>query len=139
MADRDDRSPTLSASRHRCADCAAPFAVAVAEATYYRDRALPGPARCRSCRSTRRAERNAGIRASLSAAHDSAQPRAQDRGRGRAVPAGRNGPRPAFSTTCAACGAATTLPFEPRPGRPSYCRACFTQHRQSAPPHRPRP
>ncbi|MBA2754969.1 MAG: hypothetical protein H0U40_10990 [Chloroflexia bacterium] len=65
------------------------------------------------------------------------QGRGQGQGRSR-VPLGRDGPRPAFPTTCAACGAATTLPFEPRPGRPSYCRACFGQHRQSAPPHRPR-
>ncbi|MDQ3514026.1 MAG: zinc-ribbon domain-containing protein, partial [Chloroflexota bacterium] len=85
MADRGDHPQPITTTKatgpqYRCTDCAAPFVVAVPEATYYHDRSLPGPTRCRPCRATRRAERNAGIRASLTAAHESAQPRGQDRG-----------------------------------------------------------
>lgn len=29
------------------------------------------------------------------------------------------------AVTCTKCGAATTVPFVPTPGRPVYCRSCF--------------
>jgi CxxC-x17-CxxC domain-containing protein len=30
-----------------------------------------------------------------------------------------------YPATCAQCGQATELPFEPRNGRPVYCRDCY--------------
>ncbi len=30
-----------------------------------------------------------------------------------------------YDTVCAACGRQTQVPFEPRAGRPVYCRDCF--------------
>ena len=47
-------------------------------------------------------------------------------------------PRPATEVTCTACGAQTTVPFVPTPGRPVYCRECFSK-RQSGPAGRPAP
>ena len=40
-------------------------------------------------------------------------------------------PRESYETTCAACGAPTTVPFIPKSDRPIYCSACFAaqQHR----------
>ncbi len=35
-------------------------------------------------------------------------------------------PRPSHEAVCAECDTSTTVPFEPAPGRPVYCRACFT-------------
>jgi CxxC-x17-CxxC domain-containing protein len=31
-----------------------------------------------------------------------------------------------FPAVCATCGKATEVPFEPREGRPVYCRDCYT-------------
>ncbi|CAN5897840.1 hypothetical protein BH24CHL4_BH24CHL4_23990 [soil metagenome] len=50
----------------------------------------------------------------------------------------RNRNRPQSSETrfeieCAACGAATTVPFEPTNGRPVYCRPCYTAMRPENP------
>jgi len=36
---------------------------------------------------------------------------------------GANGPR--YEAVCSSCGKTTTLPFEPTPGRPVYCRECL--------------
>ena len=35
-------------------------------------------------------------------------------------------PRPSHEAVCAECDTSTTVPFQPAPGRPVYCRACFT-------------
>ncbi len=36
--------------------------------------------------------------------------------------------------TCSGCGAATTVPFTPTPGRPVYCRDCFARKNAASPP-----
>ena len=36
-----------------------------------------------------------------------------------------SGPRQSFDAVCAACGAKTTVPFQPTPGREVFCRDCF--------------
>ena len=36
--------------------------------------------------------------------------------------------RPKFEGKCTDCGNATTLPFKPTPGKPVYCRTCFSKH-----------
>lgn len=35
--------------------------------------------------------------------------------------------------TCAGCGVVTTVPFTPTPGRPVYCRSCYTSSRERGP------
>ncbi|HVL49616.1 MAG TPA: CxxC-x17-CxxC domain-containing protein [Candidatus Thermoplasmatota archaeon] len=42
-------------------------------------------------------------------------------------PARSAAPREAVEVTCASCGVSTTVPFTPTPGRPVYCRACFSK------------
>jgi CxxC-x17-CxxC domain-containing protein len=39
---------------------------------------------------------------------------------------GGGGRREMFDAVCAQCGAATRVPFRPAPGRPVYCRECFS-------------
>lgn len=34
-----------------------------------------------------------------------------------------------FTVTCAECGKETEVPFEPKDGRPVYCRECFDKRR----------
>jgi CxxC-x17-CxxC domain-containing protein len=36
-----------------------------------------------------------------------------------------------FPATCSECGKATELPFEPRDGRPVYCRECYSRVKPS--------
>jgi CxxC-x17-CxxC domain-containing protein len=47
---------------------------------------------------------------------------------GGARPAGGGSPRPTselFPITCHGCGADSTVPFKPAPGREVYCQACY--------------
>ena len=38
---------------------------------------------------------------------------------------------------CADCGAATSVPFNPRHGWPVFCRCCFQRHHEAAETHHP--
>ena len=82
-----------------CKECANPFVFSEREQQFFAEKGFTNePQRCRECRQSRRS-------------------------------VGRDGAsvvRPAFEAVCAACNAATTLPFRPRGDRPVYCRACFT-------------
>ena len=40
-------------------------------------------------------------------------------------------PRTFYPAVCAACGASTEVPFEPRQGRPVYCRECYEANRET--------
>lgn len=59
-----------------------------------------------------------------SASGASLEQRAPDRKRSGGGHSRERGKR--YEIECAACGAATTVPFEPDPGRPVYCRDCYT-------------
>ena len=52
------------------------------------------------------------------------------------VPAPRAAPGVRTEVTCSKCGAATTVPFTPTPGRPVYCRECFAGQPAGAGPAR---
>lgn len=44
------------------------------------------------------------------------------------------GPRQEFDATCAGCGKACKVPFEPKdPSRPVFCRDCWEKKRQERP------
>ena len=40
-------------------------------------------------------------------------------------------PRELFTATCAACGGAAKVPFEPKSDRPVYCSNCFSKIREN--------
>jgi CxxC-x17-CxxC domain-containing protein len=33
-----------------------------------------------------------------------------------------------YEVKCSDCGKPATVPFQPKPGKPVYCRACFSKH-----------
>ncbi len=85
-----------------CRDCGQEFAFTTGEQEFYSSHGLQNePGRCPECRTVRRRER-------------------QD---------GDSRPRETHTAVCADCGVETTVPFEPREGRPVYCRECFAKHK----------
>lgn len=134
-------NPQPAALDATCVECGGSYAVTAAEQTYYRERGLPVPTRCPACRAVRRAARNAELLAahstgdrvldagSLYGGYGGGGGGSGGRPAPRGGPRGRGGPRLLFRATCAACGADTEVPFEPRGDRPVYCSACFATRR----------
>jgi CxxC-x17-CxxC domain-containing protein len=84
----------------QCADCSASFAFTAQEQEFFASKGYTNePKRCPSCRQVRKAERGGGTGTQ----------------------------RQMFTATCAQCGQSTELPFEPRQGRPVYCRECYAK------------
>jgi len=40
------------------------------------------------------------------------------------------GPREMHKVTCSDCGNEAEVPFEPKEGRPVYCRDCYQKHKK---------
>jgi CxxC-x17-CxxC domain-containing protein len=40
------------------------------------------------------------------------------------------GPREMHKATCADCGSECEVPFQPKEGKPVYCRDCYQKHRK---------
>lgn len=120
---------TLTEVQLICVDCDASFSFTSGEQRFYAERGLPKPARCPECRAKRRAERNAdAIKATETATGalawmDNFGSYGGAAGGGKAR-AGRI-PSRMYAATCSSCGKDTEVPFEPRGGRPVYCRDCF--------------
>lgn len=93
----------------KCMECGADFSFLASEQEFFSSRGYKNePKRCPSCReSRRRTLQSSG-------------------GMGN-----RGSNRPLFPATCASCGTATQVPFEPRQGRPVYCNTCYTKVRAS--------
>ena len=88
-----------------CRDCGQEFTFTTGEQEFYLSHGLQNePSRCPECRAARRRERRGG---------------------------GYGQPREMHTVVCADCGAETTVPFEPREGRPVYCKECYAKHRES--------
>ncbi len=86
-----------------CKDCSNSFTFTTGEQEFYQSRGLlHEPARCPACRTARRG--SVGSRSDQ--------------------------PRTMYPAVCASCGINTEVPFEPRQGRPVYCRECYEAQRQ---------
>jgi len=86
-----------------CRDCGREFVFTTGEQEFYLSHGLQNePSRCPECRTTRRRERQGGY----------------------------GQPRQMYNVVCANCGAETTVPFEPREGRPVYCKECYAKMRE---------
>jgi CxxC-x17-CxxC domain-containing protein len=96
-----------------CRDCGSEFVFTAGEQSFFSERGFMDPVRCPGCRSQRRRERNN---------NDS------EMGMG----GGGGAPRQMFDVICDNCGQPTKVPFEPRQGRPVYCRDCFQAQRGQA-------
>jgi CxxC-x17-CxxC domain-containing protein len=96
----------------QCFDCATTFTFSVGEQEQFASRGYTNePKRCPSCRQARKA-RQLGSNGGSSYAHDSYSQRPQ---------------RQMFPVKCSECGKDTEVPFEPRNGRPVYCRDCYNR------------
>lgn len=85
----------------QCSECGTTFLFSAGEQRFFQSKGyINQPKRCPSCRETKRAQR--------AKAGDPTVP-----------------VREMFKAVCAACGKDTEVPFEPRTGRPVYCRECY--------------
>jgi CxxC-x17-CxxC domain-containing protein len=89
----------------QCADCGATFNFSAEEQEFFQSKGYTNePKRCPACRQARKSERPG---------------------------AGAGGRRQMFPATCAECGKATEVPFEPRGDKPVYCSDCYRKMRPS--------
>ncbi len=86
-----------------CRDCGAEFVFTAGEQQFYAEKGFQNePVRCKACRDAKKASRG-------------------DRS--------ERGEREMYDAVCAACGAPTRIPFQPKNDRPIYCSACFQARR----------
>ncbi len=91
-----------------CSDCTKSFTFGAEEQEQFQSRGYTNePKRCPECRQARKAEQN------------------KSGGNGFGNSNGYSTQRQMFPATCSDCGKATTVPFEPRSGRPVYCSDCY--------------
>src|SRR5208283_248372 len=96
-----------------CCDCGITFTFSAEDQEFFQTKGFTNePKRCLTCRAARKTERggNTGY-GSSSNSYGSA--------------------RQMFPATCADCGKATQVPFEPRSGKPVYCSDCYRKHSPS--------
>ena len=85
----------------QCSDCGATFTFSAQDQEFFQSKGYTNePKRCPSCRQARKAER--GNTGGYS-----------------------GGARQMFPATCASCGKATEVPFQPRGDKPVYCSDCY--------------
>ncbi|MBV9698548.1 MAG: zinc-ribbon domain containing protein [Candidatus Eremiobacteraeota bacterium] len=86
-----------------CVDCGTNFTFTSGQQEFFASKGFTNkPSRCNDCRAARRS--SGGER------------------RGGGFDSSR---RQMFQATCGQCGGVAEVPFEPKSGRPVYCRDCF--------------
>jgi len=97
-----------------CRDCGRSFPFTVREQEFYAEKGFNNqPGRCPECRAAYKARQNGGVAPTPTASFDRPE-------------------RQMYPAVCATCGKATQVPFEPRLGRPVYCRDCFVPPQRSS-------
>ncbi|MBU2609203.1 MAG: zinc-ribbon domain containing protein [Chloroflexi bacterium] len=87
----------------QCSDCGSTFTFSAEEQEFFQSKGFTNePKRCPPCRQTRKTDRSSSNNYSQ---------------------------RQMYPVVCAQCGQATEVPFEPRDGRPVYCRDCYNKSR----------
>ncbi len=90
----------------QCSDCGNAFNFSAEDQEFYQQKGyMNEPKRCPSCRQTRKSERSGG--------------------------GSYGAPRQMYPATCAGCGKATEVPFQPRTDKPVYCSDCYRKSRPS--------
>ncbi len=102
---------TLEEKTISCYECGNSFVFTVEEQQEFLGKGYANsPKRCPACREARKQ-------------------RQMNSGKYRTIQPGFRSERKLFPAVCAQCGKATEVPFQPREGRPVYCRECYTsQH-----------
>jgi CxxC-x17-CxxC domain-containing protein len=93
-----------------CSDCGATFTFSAEDQEFFQTKGYTNePKRCPECRQARKTERF---------------------GSGGGGGGGYGGARrQMFPATCAQCGKATEVPFQPRGDKPVYCSDCYRKTR----------
>jgi len=90
-----------------CADCGATFTFSAEDQEFFQSKGYTNePKRCPECRQSRKSQRYGGT-------------------------SNYGAPRQMFPATCAECGKATEVPFQPRGDKPVYCSDCYRKVRPS--------
>ncbi|MBA3378991.1 MAG: zinc-ribbon domain containing protein [Chloroflexia bacterium] len=121
-----------------CRDCGQEFVFTLGEQEFYQQRGFSEPQRCPTCRAARKTQRNGG--ASTGGGGYSSGGYSSGGGGGGSYSSGGGGgygseggfgssPRQLYPATCSECGQQTEVPFNPSPGKPVYCRECFSSRR----------
>ena len=98
-----------------CSDCGNEFTFSAEDQEFYQSKGYTNePKRCPECRQARKAQRYGNNGNS----YDNSR-------------YGYSSSRQMFPAVCAECGKETEVPFEPREGRPVYCRDCYNKVRLS--------
>jgi CxxC-x17-CxxC domain-containing protein len=101
------QSMSLQEKTIKCFDCSNTFTFSVEEQEAFLAKGhTNAPKRCPACRDARKEKQ---IKA----------------GNYRAVQPGFKSETKLFPAVCATCGKSTQVPFEPKAGRPVYCRECY--------------
>lgn len=117
-----------------CIDCQKTFEFSEEEQRFYQQRGFRVPVRCLDCRAARRAARNADLIRNAEPESSWTETLGHYGGATNSSRNGLNGRRnggTGYPAVCAQCGKDTIVPFEPRSGRPVYCRDCFTTNKRS--------
>jgi CxxC-x17-CxxC domain-containing protein len=94
----------------QCSDCGATFTFSAEEQEFFQSKGYVNePKRCPECRRARKSERYGSSGSGF----------------------GSGARRQMYPATCAECGKATEVPFEPRGDRPVYCSDCYRKVRTS--------
>ncbi|MHB8105568.1 MAG: zinc-ribbon domain containing protein [Dehalococcoidales bacterium] len=89
-----------------CSDCGATFTFSAEDQEFFQTKGYTNePKRCPECRQARKTERFGSSGG------------------------GYGAKRQMFPATCAQCGKATEVPFQPRGDKPVYCSDCYRQMR----------
>jgi CxxC-x17-CxxC domain-containing protein len=92
-----------------CSDCGATFTFSAEDQEFFQSKGYTNePKRCPECRQARKAERFGSSGGGAGGAR-----------------------RQMFPATCAQCGKATEVPFQPRGDKPVYCSDCYRKTRPS--------
>lgn len=99
-----------------CSDCGATFTFTAGEQESFAQRGYTNePKRCPTCRASRKQQQGS--------TGGGSNYNSGSRGGGSYNTA----PRQMFPAVCSDCGKACEVPFEPRNGKPVYCRDCYNK------------
>jgi CxxC-x17-CxxC domain-containing protein len=111
-----------------CRDCGKQFTFTAGEQEFYQTRGFSEPTRCADCRAARKSSQSGGGYGSRDSSRSSSYGSGGYGGsRSGSSDSRSGGTKQMYKVKCANCGIDTEVPFEPRSGRPVYCRDCYQQ------------
>ena len=108
-----------------CRDCGKQFTFTAGEQEFYQTRGFSDPSRCADCRAARKSSQSGGSYGDRDSSRSSYSSGSSSRSGSSGY--GSGGTKQMYKVKCANCGIDTEVPFEPRSGRPVYCRDCYQQ------------